>query len=265
MRSRWPSRRRRRGCFCGGGHGAAALRSGLCGPTLSCQIATSDSSADPTGVRHQSKSGRARRPKDQVFNPVQVALRTSANIAGTADEGQALSDTTFKNLVEGPVSPSICRLNLVPTSYDATKHAETNMFIPRFSIVRLLTPLSIALAVSVAIALQSTRHSSGTHLQDLADAAALAGMSSLAGSAGLPDSDRRAASIAAAARVVAVHQETASDISPSQDGSSVSVTIRDIASDRHASATARYIAPTGESPTRQSSNKWVRSPASGTM
>lgn len=93
-----------------------------------------------------------------------------------------------------------------------------------------------------------------THLQDVADNAALAGVNSLAASTGQSADARSAAAIAAAQTVVAEQQGVVRTLLPSVDGLTMSVVMEDPAGGKRVTATAQYIPAKDGQPARQASS-----------
>lgn len=113
----------------------------------------------------------------------------------------------------------------------------------RFGIVALAT-LLVAGAMTFAIA-HKKGFSADTRLQELADNAALAGVTALAQSEGQADTARLEAADAAARYVVAARPGVTPIVAPSIDQKTISVTLTRSETGRGPSitATARYVEP----------------------
>ncbi|MDB5619899.1 hypothetical protein [Tardiphaga sp.] len=133
------------------------------------------------------------------------------------------------------------------------------MLLARSIAVRLVVAAAAMVPICLVLAMQANSYSSSARLQELADTAALAGVSSLASSAGQSDVERRAASVAVAREVIAMQPNMVSEVSPSPDGAGMSVIVRDTALGKQTSSTARYLAPSAGAPIHQSSNMSLHS------
>lgn len=114
-----------------------------------------------------------------------------------------------------------------------------------------------ALTTSVAITASyaaSVHARTSTHLQEIADNAALAGVNALAASADQPAETRSAAAIAAAQTAAAGQSGTIRTLQPSVDGLTMSVVVEDADKGTQVSATARYIPAKDSRPARQAVN-----------
>ena len=138
------------------------------------------------------------------------------------------------------------------------------MLLARSNFKRMAVAAAALVPICLVLALQANTYSANARLQELADSAALAGVNSLASSAGQPDSERRATSIAIARDVVSARPNTVSEIKPSPESSKMSVVVRDTALGKQASSAATYLPPSAGAPTRHTSNM-VLPPSPGAM
>lgn len=116
--------------------------------------------------------------------------------------------------------------------------------------------LTAALGLSVATVAcyaASVHARTNTQLQDAADAVALAGVNSLAASAGQP-ADARSAAAMAAARTAAAQSGIIRVLQPSVDGLTMSVVMEDADKGTQVSATATYVPAKDGRPPRQAIN-----------
>jgi hypothetical protein len=148
---------------------------------------------------------------------------------------------------------------------EAAEPLEATMSLFQSAPVRVAAITAMTASFCIVVAVQANSYSSSARLQELADGAALAGVSSLASSVGQPDVERRAASIAVSQDVIAIRPNIVSKISPSPDGSRMSVIVRDMALGKQTSSTAQYVGPSADAPSRQSSNMSLHAPINGAM
>jgi hypothetical protein len=130
-------------------------------------------------------------------------------------------------------------------------------FLARSFLSKRCLALIAAFAMPVAITAcyaASVHARTSTHLQELADNAALAGVHALAATAGMPEDARSAAAIAAAQTVVAGQSGVVRTLQPSVDGLTMSVIMEDSDKGMQVSATAKYIPAKDSQPARQALN-----------
>ncbi|WP_147407845.1 hypothetical protein [Rhodopseudomonas palustris] len=110
---------------------------------------------------------------------------------------------------------------------------------------RLGSLIALAMLPLAAIATyaMTTRANGHTHLQQIADEAAIAGVHALAASDHATAAGRQAATSVAARRAIGDRSATIRSVTPSADRMSVSIEIVDPATKAEATATARYLPP----------------------
>jgi hypothetical protein len=104
----------------------------------------------------------------------------------------------------------------------------------------LMAAMALPLAGVTGFAL-SIHAGANTHLQEIADDAALAGVNSLAANIDRPADVSSAEAITAARTVIASQPALIQRIQPSVDGLTMSVVVEDAGNRMQASATARYV------------------------
>jgi hypothetical protein len=114
----------------------------------------------------------------------------------------------------------------------------------------VIATLTVSTAVTACYA-ASVHARTSTHLQEVADNAALAGVNVLAASTGQSANERSAAAVAAAQSAAAGQSGTIRTLQASVDGLTMSVVVQDAGNGTRVSATARYIPAKDSRPARQ--------------
>jgi phosphotransferase system HPr-like phosphotransfer protein len=117
----------------------------------------------------------------------------------------------------------------------------------------VIAALTASAAVTACYA-ASIHARTSTHLQEIADNAALAGVNALAASTGQPADARSAAAVTAAQSVATGQSSTIRALQASADGLTMSVVMEDADKGTQVSATARYIPAKDSRPARQAIN-----------